>query len=68
MSKEQMKDIAIEAAKASPPVAVVTHAAAQGWTINHTVAALTIVYLLLQIGWLIWRWHKAARGQEVKGE
>jgi len=68
MSKEMIKDIATEGAKASPPVAVVTASIAQGWTLNHTVAALTIVYLLLQIGWLVWRWRKAAQGQEVRAE
>ena len=41
---------------------------AEGWTINHTVAALTIVYLLMQIGWLAWRWRRAAQGVEVKAE
>lgn len=68
MSKEQMKDIAVEAAKASPPVAVVTHSMATGWTMNHTAVALTIFYLLLQIAWLIWRWRQAVKGQPVKGE
>lgn len=68
MSKEMMKEIAGEAAKASPPVAVVGTSLAQGWTINHVVAALTIVYLLLQIGWLLWRWNRQANGQEVRGD
>lgn len=63
-----MKEILTEGAKSTPPVAVVAHQAANGWTINNTVAALTIVYLLLQIGWLVWRWYRAAKGQEVKGE
>ena len=40
----------------------------EGWNINHTVAALTIVYLLMQIGWLAWRWHRAAQGVEVKAD
>ena len=68
MSKEIIKDVVIEGAKATPPVAVVTPSIAQGWTINNTVGALTVIYLLLQIGWLVWRWHKAARGHHVKGE
>lgn len=68
MSKEVIKDLAIEGAKATPPIAVVGTSIAQGWTINHAVAALTIVYLLLQIGWLLWRWHRAAQGQEVKAD
>lgn len=68
MTNEIIKDMAAEGAKATPPVAVVTTAIAQDWTINHSVAALTIVYLLLQIGWLVWRWHRAAQGQEVRAE
>lgn len=68
MTKDLMKDIATESAKASPPVAVVTASATQGWTMNNTLTALTICYVVLQIGWLVWRWHKAASGDEVKGE
>ncbi|MBF5003358.1 hypothetical protein G7047_29295 [Diaphorobacter sp. HDW4A] len=68
MSKEMIRDIAVESAKASPPVAVVTTSVAQGWSINATVGTLTIVYLLLQIGWLLYRWRKAAQGTPVKGE
>ena len=63
-----MKEILTEGAKSTPPVAVVVHQAANGWTINNTVAALTVVYLLLQIGWLVWRWYRAAKGLVVKGE
>lgn len=68
MSQEMVKDIAAEGAKAAPPVAVVTTSMANDWTMNHTVMALTIAYLLLQIAWLLWRWHRAAYGQEVKAE
>lgn len=68
MSKEIIKDVVTEGVKATPPLVVVGKSIAEGWTINHTVAALTIVYLLLQIGWLVWRWHRAANGQEVKAE
>ena len=68
MSKEVIKDLAIEGAKATPPIAVVGTSIAQGWTINHAVAALTIVYLLLQIGWQLWRWRRAAQGKEVKAD
>ena len=68
MDREVIKDTFIEGAKAAPPIVVLGKSIAEGWTINHTVAALTIVYLLLQIGWLLWRWHRAAQGREVKGE
>lgn len=66
MTDGTMKDILVEGAKASPPVAVLTTSIAQGWTINHAVGALTAIYLLLQIGWLLWRWRKAVLGHEIK--
>ena len=68
MSKEIIKDVVTEGAKATPPVAVVTTSIAQGWTINNTVGALTVIYLLLQIGWLVWRWRKAAQGAPIGAE
>lgn len=68
MSKELIKDVAAEGAKATPPIAVVGTSIAQGLTINTVVGTLTIVYLLMQIGWLAWRWRRAAQGQEVKAE
>lgn len=68
MSKEIIKDVVTEGVKATPPLVVVGKSIAEGWTINHTVAVLTIVYLLMQIGWLAWRWRRAAQGVEVKAE
>ena len=65
MTKDVIKDIAVEGAKASPPVAILTASATQGWTLNHTLTAITIVYVLMQIGWLVWRWRKAAQGAEI---
>ena len=65
MTKELIKDIAVEGAKASPPVAILTASATQGWTLNHAPTAITILYVLLQIGWLVWRWRKAAQGAPI---
>lgn len=58
---QTLKDIVVETAKASPPVAVVTAGLASGWTLNNALTALTILYVVLQIAWLLWRWHRAAR-------
>jgi hypothetical protein len=67
MTKEVIKDIVTESAKASPPIAVVTASLTSGWTLNHALTALTILYVILQIGWLLWRWHRAARtGLEIE--
>ena len=49
MAREVIKDALTEGAKATPPLVVLGKSIAEGWTINHTVAALTIVYLLMQI-------------------
>lgn len=68
MTTPILKDIAAESAKASPPVAVITASATQGWNLSHTLTAITICYVLLQIAWLLYRWHKAANGHAVKGE
>lgn len=69
MTKDVFKDMALEGAKASPPVAVVTASLTSGWTINHALTALTILYVLLQIAWLIWRWHQAAtKGKLIEAE
>ena len=68
MAREVIKDALTEGAKATPPLVVLGKSIAEGWTINNTVGALTVIYLLLQIGWLVWRWRRAAQGVEVKAE
>ena len=68
MANEKIIDVAVETAKLSPPAVVVGTSIAQGWTINNVVGTLTILYLLLQIGWLLWRWRRAAQGKEVKAD
>ena len=61
MSKEEMLHAAsVEAAKGAPPIVVAAGAQAQGWSSADLIAMLTIIYLVLQILWLLWRWRKAA--------
>lgn len=54
---EKMKELLTEGAKSSPPVAVVAHQAANGWTMSHALTALTIVYVAAQLGYLLWKWR-----------
>lgn len=61
MTEQTFKEVAIEAAKSSPPVAVVTASFASDWTLNNMLTVVTIIYVILQIGWLAWRWWQAAR-------
>lgn len=56
---EIIRTTAIEAAKGAPPVSVSIISQVDGWTMANTVTMLTVVYLLLQIGWLIWQWFQA---------
>jgi hypothetical protein len=48
----------IETAKALPAVAGATIA---GLTLNEVVAAVTILYILLQSAYLLWKWRKEAQ-------
>lgn len=54
---EQKADIAAETAKAAPPVTVVG-ATVFGVTINDLILWATLIYLVLQIGFLLYRWQR----------
>lgn len=53
---EMRHETAIETAKAAPAV---VGAAIAGVTLNEAVAAATLFYILLQAGYLIWKWRRA---------
>lgn len=65
MSQDLVNTATAEAAKGMPPLIVTATAQTNGWSQADIVTALTIVYLLLQIGWLIWKWRRAAKTGEV---
>lgn len=54
--------IANEGLKATPPVTVTAVAWMQGLTINEVVGYATLVYIVLQAGYLVWKWVREARG------
>ncbi|GAA0504800.1 MULTISPECIES: hypothetical protein [Pigmentiphaga] len=56
-----MNEVAVEAAKATPPTSVVAISWLSDWNLNHGVALATIGYILLQAGYLIWKWRREAR-------
>ena len=67
MDKESIaKAIAVESVKASPPVAVVAHQVANGWTLSHTLTALTIIYVGAQLGYLLWKWRNERAERKAK--
>ena len=57
--QEFIRNAATEAAKGAPPVSVSIISQADNWTMANTVTVLTMVYLSLQICWLIWQWLHA---------
>lgn len=57
LTMQQKADIASEAAKAAPPVTV-AGATLVGVTVNELILWATLIYLVLQIGFLLYRWHR----------
>lgn len=55
----KVAEVGSEAAKSSPPIAVLG-ATASGLTLQDWVYIATLLYLALQGGWLLWRWWRAA--------
>lgn len=51
-------EVTNEAVKATPPVMVSVAGWFGGLTINQAVGIATIVYIALQAGYLVWKWHR----------
>lgn len=60
---QQKSDLVSEAAKAAPPVTV-AGATIAGMQINDLILWATLVYLILQIAFLLYRWHKMHKNGE----
>ncbi|MCW5320541.1 hypothetical protein D5039_04895 [Verminephrobacter aporrectodeae subsp. tuberculatae] len=56
-----LKDMAAEGAKAAPPVTMVTMAHMIGPALSVVLTTVTILYVVLQSAWLLWRWRREAR-------
>lgn len=65
--QELIHSVAVEAAKGAPPASVAITSQVQNWAMANAVTALTIVYLGLQIGWLLWQWHQASKKARQEG-
>jgi hypothetical protein len=57
MNLQQKADAVNEATKAAPPVTV-AGATLLGADINSAILWLTLFYLVLQIGYLLWKWRR----------
>jgi len=55
------RDVASAGAKVAPPVMVTAAHVLGGLTLNDLLTMATIAYVLLQSGFLVWKWIRAAR-------
>jgi hypothetical protein len=62
LSVEQKSDIVSEVAKATPPVTV-AGATVAGVQVNDLILWATLVYIVLQIGFLLYRWGRLHFGK-----
>lgn len=57
LAMQQKADVAAEAAKAAPPLTV-AGATVAGVQVNDLILWATLLYLVLQIGFLLYRWQR----------
>lgn len=54
-------EILSEVAKSTPPAAVVATATVSGLSLNNVIGIATLIYIVLQAGYLIWKWRRDVR-------
>lgn len=59
-------EIASEAAKAAPPVTVIATSTLAGWSLNNFIGLATLVYIILQAGYLLWKWRRDYKQEKSK--
>ena len=62
VAMQQKADLAAEAAKAAPPITVAS-ATVAGVQVNDLILWTTLLYLVLQIGFLLYRWQRLHYGE-----
>jgi len=58
-------DITTQAAKSAPPVVVSLIAFAAELSLNNVIGAVTLLYLVLQVGYLIWKWRNERKDRQA---
>ena len=61
------KETAVEAIKAAPPVSV-TAAVLYGVSVADVIQWLTVLYLVLQVAYLLAKWRRESRATQFKSE
>ena len=60
MRNELGEAVGAAAIKSAPPMAVVG-ASAAGWGVQEWMYAATFVYVVAQLGYLLWKWYREAK-------
>lgn len=55
--------LAGEGLKSAPPVSITAFAWMNGLTLNEIVAIATLLYIGLQMGYLVWKWIREWRAK-----
>ncbi|KRG69243.1 hypothetical protein ABB29_12035 [Pseudoxanthomonas dokdonensis] len=58
MKDEAFNAIGTAVAKSTPPIAVVGATIGGALDMTFMVAAATLIYIVTQTGYLLWKWHK----------
>jgi len=58
-------DITTQAAKSAPPVLVSLIAFIAELSLNNIIGAVTLLYLLLQVGYLLWKWGNERKDRQL---
>jgi len=58
-------DIISEAAKSAPPAAVTVVATASGISLNNFIGVATLFYIVLQAGYLVWKWRRDIKRERL---
>ena len=59
-------EIGAAGAKAAPAIGVAA-ASATGWGVEQWMYAATLVYVVAQLGYLLWKWRREWRGRRADG-
>jgi len=58
-------DITTQAAKSAPPVLVSLIAFVAELSLNNVIGAVTLLYLLLQVAYLLWKWRNERKDRQA---
>ena len=68
MTPEQKHDAAVQALQAVPATAAIVATKVLGFSLNEWLAIASIVFIVLQAGYLLWKWRNEWRARQRRRE